>query len=429
MIEITELERYNPWWKTGKVKKEWLEEYKRKLYYEVLRYINKRQMILIQGLRRTGKTTLLFQLVQNLLDRNETPKNIVYFSFDEIVYDIKEVLEAYQKFILKKPFGEIKNRVYIFLDELQKVKNWEEKLKLFYDLYPNLKFIVSGSSSISLRKKSKESLVGRVIDFNMSPLEFDEFLEINGYDAKKIQKNPDLWRNEIVPLFYKYLKYGSFPELAKEEDEEFARKYIMNSVIERIIYKDIAQEFEVREVELLKKLLYTIGKNPGMIINFKEIGKNFGRDERTISNYFEYLEHGLLIKFIFNYRGSPLATMRKLKKVYFTTPNLIFALNPYPESLLPKMLENVIASLPEIRYFYRNNYEIDFISENGKTVIEVKLEGKKLKQVKKFISNKKVKECFIVEFEKEGKENGIKIIPVWKFLLNGLFKHKTGGGE
>ncbi|RLJ09259.1 MAG: hypothetical protein DRP13_00605 [Candidatus Aenigmatarchaeota archaeon] len=418
MMEIAELERYNPWWKTGKAKKEWLEEYKRKLYYEVLRYVNKRQMILIQGLRRTGKTTLLFQLVQNLLDRNETPKNIVYFSFDEIVYDIKEVLEAYQKFILKKPFGEIKNRVYIFLDELQKVKNWEEKLKVFYDLYPNLKFIVSGSSSISLRKKSKESLAGRVIDFNMSPLEFDEFLEINGYDAKKIQKNPDLWRNEIVPLFYKYLKYGSFPELAKEEDEEFARKYIMNSVIERVIYKDIAQEFEVREVELLKKLLYTIGKNPGMIVNFKEIGKNFGRDERTISNYFEYLEYGLLIKFIFNYRGSSLATMRKLKKVYFTTPNLIFALNPYPESLLPKMLENVVASLPEIRHFYRNNYEIDFISENGKTVIEVKMEGKKLKQVKKFISNKKVKECFIVDFEKEGKENGMKIIPIWKFLLN-----------
>ncbi len=423
MIDVAELEKYNPWWKTGKVREEWLEEYKRKLYYKVLNYMNKRQIILIQGLRRTGKTTIMFQLIQTLLDKGIAPKNIIYFSFDELVYEIKEVLDAYQKFILGKSFDKTRDKIYVFFDEVQKVKNWEEKLKVFYDLYPNLKFVISGSSSIRLRKKAKESLAGRIIDFTLTPLDFTEFLELNGYTVNEIIKNPELWKREIMPLFYRYLKYGGFPELVREENEEFARKYIINSVIERIIYKDIAQEFEIRDVELLKKLLYLVGKNPGMIVNFKEIGKNFGRDERTISNYFEYLEYGLLVKFVFNYRGSPLATMRKLKKVYFTTPNLIFALNPYFETLLPQMLENQIASMQEVNYFYKNTYEIDFVIEEDEKIkaVEIKLEAKKLRQIKKFLSNKKFskkdKEGIIVDLEKEGKENGIKIIPAWKFLL------------
>ncbi len=423
MIDVAELEKYNPWWKTGKVRGEWLEQYKRKLYYEVLKYVNRRQIILIQGLRRTGKTTILFQIIQNLLDKGITPKNLLYFSFDEIVYDIKEILEIYQKLVLEKSFEKTKNRIYIFLDEVQKVENWEEKLKVFYDLYPSLKFFISGSSSIRLRKKAKESLAGRIIDFTLDPLDLEEFLQLNGYDTQEIRKNPELWKGEILPMFYKYLKYGSFPELAREENEDFARKYIIDSIVERIIYKDIAQEFEIRDVELLKKILYLIGRNPGMIVNFKEIGKNFGKDERTISNYFEYLEYGLLVKIVFNYRSSPLATMRKLKKVYFTTPNLIFALNPYFEILLPKMLENLIAAVPEVNYFYRNKYEIDFIIEKEKIeAIEVKLEGKKLKQLRKFISDKKfskkIGRCIVIDLEKEGEEDGIKIIPAWKFLLH-----------
>jgi len=421
-MDLKEVEKFNPWWKTGKIRESWVEDYKRKLYYEILKYLDKKQIILIQGLRRTGKTTILFQIIQELLNKKISPENILYFSFDEIPHDIKEVLETYQNFILKKTFEKVNKKIYIFFDEIQKVRDWENKLKILYDINPNLKFIVSGSSSIKLRRRGKESLAGRIIDFTLPTLEFDEFLELNNFDVKKIKENPDLWKREIFPLFCSYIKYSSFPELAKEEDEEFARKYIINSVIERVIYKDIPEEFRIKEIELLKRLLYIIGRNPGMITNFKELGKNLGRDERTISNYFDYLEYGLLIKFIFNYRGSPLATMRKLKKVYFTTPNLIFALNPSFEDKLPKVLENLIASRPGIDYFYCNKYEVDFIKANEKIeAIEVKLERKKLKQLKKFTSDKifskKLTNCFIVDLKKEGMEENIKIIPAWKFIL------------
>ncbi len=420
---VEDLEKFNPWWKTGSVREEWVKGYKRRLYFEIEKYVDKKQVILIWGLRRVGKTTILFQIIHNLLGSIK-PKNILYFSFDEIAFDLKDVLESYQKFILNRTFEETGEKLYVFLDEIQKVKDWENKLKIYYDLYPNIKFFISGSASVRLRKKSRESLAGRILDFLLKPLSFEEFLEMNGRDLKKIKENPELWKRDVLPLFYRYIKYGMFPELVNEDDEDFARKYILNNVIERVVYKDLPEEFGLKDVELLKKLIYIAGKNPGMIVNYKEISKDLGKDQRTIANYFEYLEFGLLVKFVFNYRGSPIASLRKLKKVYLSTPNIAFAFNPDMERVLPFMLENLISSETDANFFYRNGFEIDFVlTDNDKlTAIEVKKTEKDVKQVRKFIEKYKgkVKKAVIVDVEKEGKVDDIEIIPIWKFLLFGM---------
>ncbi len=428
MATIEDLERFNPWWKTGKVREAWLKEYKRSAYFEITKYIEKRQIILIWGLRRIGKTTLLFQIISKLIENTDS-KNLLYFSFDEIAFDLKEVLEAYQKFVLGRAFEEMKETVYVFLDEIQKVKDWENKLKIYYDLYPDVKFFTSGSASVGLRKKSRESLAGRVLDFLLRPLSFEEFLEMNGKEVKKIREKPELWNRELLPLFYRYIKYGTFPELATEDDEDFARKYILNNIIERIIYKDLPEEFGLKDVELLKSLVYLLGKNPGMIINYREISKNLGKDQRTVANYFEYLEFGLLIRFVFNYRGSPIASLRKLKKAYFNTPNIAFVFNLDMDRIFPKLLENVVASETDAKFFYRDGFEIDFvIEENDKLVaIEVKRTEKDLKQVRKFIGKfeSKVKKTMIVDMEKEGKLGEVEIIPAWKFILERRWLQET----
>lgn len=419
MITIEELERFNPWWRTGKVREEWLKGYKRKLYHEVGKYADKKQIVLVWGLRRVGKTVLMLQIIQSLLDRIN-PKNVFYFSFDEAAFDFKDVLGGYQKLVLNRDFGGMKERVYIFLDEVHKVEDWENKIKTYYDIYPNLKFFLSGSASVRLRKRSKESLAGRMFDFLMGPLDFEEFLEMSGKDIKKIRESPELWKSEIVPMFYRYIKYGMFPELVNENDEEFARKYLLNNVIERIIYKDLPEEFGIKDLELLKSLAYLVGRNPGMTANYKEISKNLGKDQRTIGNYFEYLEFGLLLRFAFNYRGSPLASMRKMKKAYFTTPNLIFAFGQGADRALPVMLENLIMMETGATFFYKDGFEVDFVlQENGKLIaIEVKKAEKETKQLRRFSSKfKNVSKSFVVTLEEEGIADGIKIIPAWKFML------------
>lgn len=424
MTSIGDLEQFNPWWKTGNVKDSWLEPYKRHIYSDIKKYTDKRQVILIWGLRRTGKTTIMFQLIQDLLTCTDN-KHIFYFSFDEIVFDFKDILESYQQTVLGSSFDDAEGKIYIFLDEIQKVDDWENKIKVYYDLYPNIKFVISGSASVSLRRKSTESLAGRIMDFQMKLLSFEEFIEMNGRDMKKIRENPDLWKRELIPLFYRYLKYGMFPELYNENDEDFAKKYILNNVIERVIYKDLPDEFEIKDVELLKTLVYIICKKPGMIVNYKEIGKDLGKDQRTIANYFEYLEFGLLIKYVYNYRGSPIASRRKMKKAYLYTPNLAFAFNQDMDSILPYMLENIVASHTDARFFYRNSFEIDFIiPDNDKQdIIEVKKSRKSIKQVKKYQEKfgDKVRRSMIVTLEEEGTVDDIPVIPAWKFLLDTAF--------
>ena len=418
-MDLSELERFNTWWKIGKVRQSLTKEYKRIVYNQIMKYIDKRLIILLYGLRRMGKTTIMYQIISELLEHTEG-KNILYFSFDEYAYSIDDVLNEYQNSVLHKTFDNTEKNVYIFLDEIQKLQRWEDKIKIYYDLYPNLKFILSESASVSLRKKSDESLAGRIITIAVEPLNFIEFLEMNGLNVIKIKENPDLYKRDIMPLLDRYIKYGTFPELSRNEDDDYARLYIRETVIDRIIYKDIEREFKVNDVDLLKALIKMISNRPGMTLNFKAISENIGRDQRTISNYFEYLEFGLLVKIIYNYRENEFISLRKLKKCYPVTPNIVFALSDKFNELMPYIMENLVLMNIRTNYFYKNNYEIDFISVKKDKImpVEVKKTDRSEKQLKLFIKKygNKVENPLMVTYDNESNDN-INVIPLWKFLL------------
>ena len=418
-MDLSELERFNTWWKIGKVRQSLTKEYKRIVYNQIMKHIDKRLIILLYGLRRMGKTTIMYQIISELLEHTEG-KNILYFSFDEYAYSIDDVLNEYQNSVLHKTFDNTEKNVYIFLDEIQKLQRWEDKIKIYYDLYPNLKFILSESASVSLRKKSDESLAGRIITIAVEPLNFTEFLEMNGLNVIKIKENPDLYKRDIMPLLDRYMKYGTFPELSRNEDDDYARLYIRETVIDRIIYKDIEREFRVNDVDLLKALIKMISNRPGMTLNFKAISENIGRDQRTISNYFEYLEFGLLVKIIYNYRENEFISLRKLKKCYPVTPNIVFALSDKFNELMPYIMENLVLMNIRTNYFYKNNYEIDFISVKKDKImpVEVKKTDRTEKQLKLFIKKygNKVENPLMVTYDNESNDN-ITVIPLWKFLL------------
>jgi uncharacterized protein len=439
-MQFEELSRFNPWWTTGEVRESLLEHYHRRLYYDLWKNLTRRQSLLIWGMRRTGKTVMVYQMIGKLL-RSSTKidrKSILYFSFDEAVSsDLNDVLETYQKLVLNATFEAEedkkgrKRRTYIFFDEIQKAKDWENKIKVYYDLYPSIKFILTGSASVALRRRSKESLSGRIMDFHLEPLSFEEFLELRGKDVNTIKKNSRLWDREITPLFYKYLKYGSFPEISNESDEVYAQNYIQSNVIERILYKDIPQEFGLKDIELLRSLIYIIARNPGSIINYSELSKDLARDQRTISNYIEYLEYGLLVKLIYNYRGSPLASARKLRKAYLGTPNLAFAFGDTNiAAVLPRLLENLVLIKTGAKFFYRNSFEVDFIiigkSNDKLTGIEVKKSRADSRQLKLFSEHfkRKVDHTLLVTAEREEptlRDNGEQkssSVPMWEFLLS-----------
>src|SRR3989344_3353848 len=227
----SKLEEFNHWWIKGNVDPELALPFKRENYTEIESHLNKKFILSLVGLRRTGKTTTIYQLIQRLIKEKVPIINILFFSFDEASAKLSEVIEAYRDFH-KKDFRE--EKIYIFLDEIQKCSNWENELKKYYDLYPKIKFIVSGSESLFIKKKTKETLAGRIFGFAFTPFSFKEYLKFN-----KVEEREFKYETKIKPFFLKFLEKGGFPETFSIEGERDFKEYIKSLVIDKIVYKDI----------------------------------------------------------------------------------------------------------------------------------------------------------------------------------------------
>ncbi len=417
-MEIERLLKFNDWWATKKVKSGLLMPYRRPLFFKLAEHLNTRQILLIVGLRRVGKTTLMYQLIQKLLDEGTTETSILYFSFDEESADFEDIIRTYEEKVLKK--GIDSERTYILLDEIQKFEGWQNKIKIYYDLYPNLKFIVSGSASVQISKKAKESLAGRIYDFLLEPLSFKEFLEWKGVkiDLEKVE----LFKTRVLPLFYDYLRKGGFPEIIDKEEDDGIKNYIKNNIIERIVYKDLPQEFGIKDHDLLKILIEMIATNPGMIVNYDALSRQLRRSKKTIIDYFFYLEYAMLIKIVANYRPGFLVSSRKMKRAYIgnTAVSFVFAENFYSDKFLEKAIENLAVVETGARNYYRNKYEVDIILKiSGSIVpIEVKYGAPDTSGIEKFLAEFKLKKAIILTKDVFKQTKEISIVPIWAFCIS-----------
>jgi len=419
MVELLErMIRQNPWWEGKKI--ESIKSLKRRdLFDDILKYMNKKQIIAVVGLRRVGKTVLLFQLIDHLLSSVE-PKRILYFSFDELLARepniIEDALTTYENEVLKQ---ELKD-VYVFFDEINHIKDWQVILKRFYDLDKNIKFVISGSASIEI-KKAKESLAGRIFEFELKPLSFIEFLKLKGIELKDLKLQSLTIKKELS----KYLMYGGFPELLNEDNFEVCKRYV-NSIVEKIIFSDIPKIYDVGEPEILKGIFDIIAKSPGNIIEYKNIASALKISYQTVSKYISYLESAYLIKSLYNFRGGPLAAARKLKKYYLFSHTLsLVALEAESDliSIMPKIVENVVICHLDAKYFWREYFEIDVL--HNKLPIEIKYGGSfDIKNNINAVKKLKMKNLIVItkDVEKTESREGIsvKYIPLWKFLLQGV---------
>lgn len=361
---IDALNETNPWWK-----KEFNLDYKpRTIHNEITKYINEKQIIALTGLRRVGKTTLMKKMVLDFL-KTKPKEEILFFSFDNFKNTtIKEILNIYFQI-----FGE-KENIILFLDEIQKLNNWEEQIKRIYDNYPNYKIFISGSESLFIKNKSRESLAGRFYEFTIQPLSFKEYL--NFINFKLV--NHDLQKNEILFNFNNYLKTNGFPEIINKNDE-IINKYLKENIIERIIYKDIPEMFKIKEPSILYSLYNIISSKPGSIIDFSEIASDLKISRQTVSLYISYLENTFLIKKLYNYSNNERKTEKKLKKFY---PIITFTND---KGLL---FENYVVNELNPNFFWRDERknEIDLVLTNPLKAIEIKFSKSKSKSLKLFMS-------------------------------------------
>src|SRR3989344_3121038 len=240
------IEKHNQHWKEGF---SYQFPINRDIFNKLSNNIKNRQIITISGLRRTGKTVLIKQLINLLIKEKVSRTNILYFSFDEEQPKIEDIINEFEKVT---NIDKNKTKVYIFFDEIQKLEDWQNQIKYYYDNF-NIKFFVSGSSSLFIKKNAKESLAGRSFDFYIPPLSFKEFLTFR--KKEELIKKSKLFSQEIKREFSLYMKRQFIETI--NEDEETISEYI-KSILEKVIYIDIPKVFSIENNDLLLRLMKII---------------------------------------------------------------------------------------------------------------------------------------------------------------------------
>jgi uncharacterized protein len=404
----------NPWWKD-----EFTFDYQqRQVFTDIKKYLPMPQIIALTGLRRVGKTTLMYKIIDEHLKNGFNKNKILYFSFDEFKdAEIRDILSEFEQLMHQN----ISQTSYLVLfDEIQKLKNWDEQLKRIYDTYQkNLKIIISGSESLFIKQKSKATLAGRLFEFTINPLSFKEYL-----DFKKIRiTNIDVYKKELLLLLQEYIKTQGFPELVGITDKDIIKKYIKESIIEKIIYRDLTRLLNINNIPLLESILTIIMDEPGQIIELSKLSRDLDITRQTLSNYMRYLEESFLIRKLYNYSNSKRKVERKLKKYYPTilSPTLLFKTDSLSQS---KVFESMLVNQLNAEYFYRDPYknEVDIIQLNEPLKpIEIKYGKIETDGLLKFMDKKSIKQGIVltntIEDTKEVNNKIIQLIPAYKFLL------------
>lgn len=390
---LKEINRQNLHWDENNYNFQESNRYKRYLFNEIIAFLRYRQIISIIGLRRTGKTVLLSQVIDYLIKSEKIGrKNILFLSFDEALLSKAIRLENYLDIYFENFLENKKERIYIFLDEIQYARDWQHVLKRYYDTNKNLKFIISGSSSLFLRKKSTESLAGRIYEFKLNTLSFAEFLDLisanenlvkeykdividmkkfdleNIYEKKiKIENYIAQFGDETTALFDKYLSVGHFPEIVSEQNEEVVRKYIKESVYKKTIEFDIPKIFGIEKVDELKFLFEMFIQETGNVLELQNIASEAEIDKKTLNKYLEYFQSSLLLNIAYNYTRSFRKSHRQLKKIYVASTNFYF-LEKNMDAMIRSQIIGHLAETHAYNLLHGNFEYLSFLNRRGKEI-------------------------------------------------------------
>lgn len=404
----------NPWW-TGDYE---LEGYKeRDLRAELEPFMEQPQIVAVTGLRRVGKTTLLHKLAEDALE-DTRPTKVVYFSFDEYQRGtIREVLDTYQD-VTEEPLGE--EETLVLLDEVQKLEGWPDQLKTLYDMYKDqVKFVVSGSESLFIRAESRETLAGRLFDFQLRPLSFREYLRFKEVDYEPV----GVHERELKRHFEEFLRTQGFPELVDVEDRAVARKYLRESLVERVVFRDLPRLTGLQNIEVLEGVLNILMEEPGQILKINDLAGELDISRKTLSNYLTYLEQAFLLRKLYNYSGNRRKVERKLRKFY---PSILSADLAYRDDPLARSrtFEAMVVHQLEAEFFWRDPYqhEVDVVlGEEEPVPVEVKWGSVDTDGLERFMEKFGVDRGFVVSREveqtREVEAGTVEVVPAYKLLL------------
>jgi len=358
------LERQNPWW-FGRTFDS--GHNRLKSFPDLIRYLYVKEILLIQGVRRSGKSTLMFQMIEHLITHDVEPSAILYINLDEPLFTewahdpgfLSGLIEEYQE---QNPGN---NQYYIFIDEMQNYEHWVGTVKVSFDTKPEIKWILTGSTSSILKRNLSTKISGRFLSVTIYPLTFEEYLEFLGENRMSITRKDT--------LFKKYLTFGGFPRIAIETDESLIYD-LLTSYYETIYLKDIMLPHNIRSSAQLIDLLYLLISNTGNLLSYSRMSEQIGISIDTIREYLEYTTDAFLLYLVMKYDPSVRKQLANLKKIYCTDTGLVNAVSFRFSENIGKMLENyVFVTLIRQRgvnvFYHRSQYECDFLVQEDRRIV------------------------------------------------------------
>jgi predicted AAA+ superfamily ATPase len=405
---------------------------------QIKRYLKTDEIVAVTGVRRSGKSTILLQAFSHLI-KNKVPRiNTLYVNFEDpkfysfLTIDLLDkIWDAYFDYLSPK------GKVYMVLDEVQKIKGWEHWVRSKYDQKEDVKIFVTGSNAELLSPEFASVLTGRHLQLFVTPLNFTEFLKFKGVEVK----NERLWfvknKNILKNFSLQYLKSGGFPKVVLTKDE-ILRKELLSQYFDDILTKDIVDRYKVKDVGKLKNLALFYSTNSTRKYTFNKVKKmaDFSLSLDSIHRFSHYLENSFLMDFVPRFSYSLKNQMQTDRKIYFADNGMHNAIAFKFSEDKGKLLENSVyhhlkGQKKEIFYFYEKQ-EVDFVCKTGLKVVELvnvcyQLEDKEtiLRETSGLIEAMKyfrLKESMIITAEGESKNItkqgfNISVIPFYQWAL------------
>jgi len=425
------LTEWNPWW----VQRPGFNLIKRELEEEIIKWVDRKEIIGILGVRRCGKTSLLNLLIGHLL-KFVDPKNILFIKCDDDRVDknnlISNAIDLYRE--LMNP----KDKIFVFIDEIQESENWENTLKRMYDLEKDVKIFISGSSFSLMREDFAAKLAGRFAYFDLYPFGFLELTSKNLGTRNKITLISK--KREIKHHLLRYIEFGGFPEIVLEENKT-KKVQLLQFYYDTIVYRDIIRRREIRNPDKMEKLINYFLQNISNPANFLKIGKQTSLSTDSVSEYVKYLQDAFFIFSVPLFSFSVKKQEINPKKIYCVDTGLRNIKGFRFSEDYGRLAENIVFveirrrnssnPLSKIFYWKKETKEVDFVVMDGlkiKELIQVcwNMENKEIKDreasgLLKALEEFKLSKGLVLteEFEGEEKLDGKTIIykPLWKWLL------------
>jgi len=415
----------NPWW-SGK---DFETGVRRERYSSKIRkYYASGEIVVLSGVRRSGKTTLLYQLIHDLIHEQDVdPRSILFVNCDEpalarLEQPLETVLDTYRREIYSR------EGACLIFDEIQNIPGWERWVKAIYDR-KQFRLVISGSSSYLLDSEVSTLISGRYLSVPVYPLDFSEYLLFHEIEAGTDPITLASRKYEILQQLRHYIHEGGFPQVVQQSDESVKTDQL-RAYYDSIVYRDIVRVNEVRNQRAMSNLLFSLLTNIASPYSYRQLVQVLGIEAVTVGEYIHYAEIAKVLFEVRFFSYSLKTQARNNKKIYCMDNGLRNAVLFTFSADEGKCVENLVYL--ELRrrghepYYWKKKGEVDFVLKNPDNTLSAvnvtytdAIPGREMDALREFAAEfgSRVRDLVLITKDTTQMEGEIRCAPLWKWLL------------